>query len=111
MSSLELLYLVIATVVWTVGYLHTGRFVRPKWKIPGKFIFYMSMSFVLAYWLAHWALIFILGQPLIGLIFHIMVCKSHRINWLSCQPRAQYLELQERWAKGDFTTTVEEKNR
>lgn len=103
MSNTVLIYIGLAIIIWFLGYFHTGKFVRPKWKIPGKFFFYVIVSGLLAYWLGHWALIFIIGHPLIGLIFHIKVCKEHNINWLNCEPKEQYLALQEKWAKGDFS--------
>lgn len=101
--NIELLYVLIAILIWTVGYCHTGRFVRPKWKIPGKFIFYVSISFLLANWVGHWSFLFIIGHPLIGLLFHIKVCKANNIDWVTCHPQEKYLQLQEQWAKGDFS--------
>ena len=102
MNNIEIIYLFIAITIWVAGYFHNGRFIRPKWKIPGKFIFYVGVSFALVYWLGHWGLIFILGHPIIGLIFHIKVCKENNIDCVTCEPREKYIELQEKWAKGDF---------
>jgi len=102
MQQIEIIYTAIAILIWFAGYFHTGRFVRPKWKIPGKLIFYVAVSFGLVHWFGHWGLIFIIGHPLIGLIFHMRVCKKHDIDWRSCEPREKHLELQEKWAKGDF---------
>ena len=89
-------------LIWFLVFFHTGKLVRPKWKIPGKFIFYVAISWALTHWLGHWALIFILGHPLLGFIFHIVVCKKHHIDWRTCQPRDKYLALQTKWSKGDF---------
>lgn len=105
MNKLYLIYLTIAIVIWLAGYFHTGRFVRPKWKIPGKFIFYIGVSYALVHFLDYWALLFIILHPLLGFVFHYKVCKSHDIDWLTCEPRDKYLELQEKWAKGDFGNT------
>ncbi len=102
MKTIELVYLAIAIFIWVTGYFHNGRFVRPKWKIPGKFIFYISISFFLVHWFEHWALIFIIGHPLIGLLFHVKVCRENNINWQTCEPVEKYLDLQNKWAKGDF---------
>lgn len=102
MTQLELTYMILALVIWIAGFLHSGRFVRPKWKIPGKLFFYLGLSYAMVHWFGHWALLFIIGHPLIGLIFHIMVCKKSQINWLTCEPREKYIQLQEKWAKGDF---------
>lgn len=103
MKEIKLMYLCFAILIWIAGYFHNGRYVRPKWKIPGKFIFYVGVSFALIYWLGHWSLIFILGHPLIGFLFHIKVCKENNINWISCEPKEKYIKLQEKWAKGDFS--------
>ncbi|MEM8894483.1 MAG: hypothetical protein AAGC88_07895 [Bacteroidota bacterium] len=92
----------IALLIWSLGYLHTGKYVRPKWKIHGKLVFYLTVACVLIHFFGCYALIFILGHPLIGLVFHIQVCKRHGINWLNCQPIDKYLSLQEKWSKGDF---------
>lgn len=102
-SNIVITYSVLAVIIWFAGYLHNGKFVRPKWKIPGKFIFYVGVSFALTYWFTHWSLLFIIGHPLIGFIFHIKVCATHNINWKTCEPREKYLKLQEKWAKGDFS--------
>ena len=109
MNNIQIYYLIISIGIWILGYLHNGKFVRPKWKIPGKFIFYVGVAFLLVFWFQHWALIFIIGHPLIGLIFHTKICKAHDINWLTCEPRERYIEIQEKWAKGDFSTSPKKK--
>ncbi|MEM8896768.1 MAG: hypothetical protein AAGC85_01625 [Bacteroidota bacterium] len=101
--SFFLPYLLLALLIWGLGYLHSGRFVQPRWKIPGKFFFYVSVSAVLAWYLGAYSLFFIILHPLIGLIFHIRTCEKNGIKWLSCEPREKYLALQEKWARGDFS--------
>lgn len=93
----------LASLLWIAGYFHTGRLVRPKWKIPGKYVFYVGVSVALAWWLGPWCLLFIVLHPLIGLLFHIRVCQKHGIDWRTVQPREKYMELQEKWARGDFS--------
>ncbi len=100
MENIELLGL--AVFLWVLGYVHTGRFVRPRWKIPGKFLFYTGVSALLTYWWDYYALFFIVGHPALGIFFHSLACRKHGINWLTCEPRAKYIALQEKWAKGDF---------
>ena len=102
MINVEIILLLVAALLWFLGYFHSGRFVRPKWKIRGKFIFYMGISFALVHWFGYWGLLFIIGHPLIGLWFHFKVCKENNIDWITCEPRHKYLELQEKWASGDF---------
>jgi hypothetical protein len=104
-DNIHFLYLFFAVVICMLGYIHSGRFVRPKWKIPGKFIFYTGVSFGLALWIGPFSLIFIIGHPLVGIIFHIRACRMNYIDWLKCEPREKYLELQERWASGDLKKT------
>ena len=102
-DNIHFLYLLIAIGIWILVYLHTGRFVRPKWKRAGKFIFYVGVSFGLAIWIGHFSLLFIIGHPLLGLFFHIRACKKYSIDWLKCEPREEYLKLQEKWASGART--------
>jgi len=109
MKDFQVYYLIISIGIWLLGYVHTGKFVRPKWKIPGKFIFYVGVSFALVHWFGHWGVLFIIGHPLIGLLFHTKICKAHNINWFTCEPKEKYMELQEKWAKGDFTASKRER--
>ncbi|EAY25810.1 hypothetical protein [Microscilla marina] len=102
MNHLQYIYLLVAVLLWVLGYLHTGKLVRPRWKQPGKAVFYLTISVALIYWFDHYALFFIILHPLLGLVFHIRVCRRHHINWKTCQPREKYIELQEKWAKGEF---------
>lgn len=96
-------YIALAVLLWTAGYFHTGRFVRPRWKIPGKLLFYIAGSVAFVLWFGHFGSIFILGHPLLGLFFHIKICKKHGIDWRTCTPREKYMALQEKWAKGGFS--------
>lgn len=102
METYQIIYILLAIVIWFLGYFHTGKFVKPKWKQYGKFVFYMLVSVILIIYVKHYSLIFIIGHQLLGLIFHIKACKRHNINWLTCQPRNAYLKLHEEWGKGNF---------
>ncbi len=96
-------YLGLAAVIWGVSYrLFGGRFIRPQWKKVGKFIGYMTASFILLILVGHFALIFIIGHQASGGVGHYMICKKHDIDFWTCQPEEKYLELTEKWAKGDF---------
>ncbi|MFY9243649.1 MAG: hypothetical protein WAO74_11540 [Polaribacter sp.] len=107
MNNYQYIYIILSVIIWILGYFHTGKYVRPKWKIPGKFIFYLGISTLLVLWINHYSLIFIFGHQLLGLYFHTKVCKKHNINWFSCEPKEKYLKLQEKWAKGDFSKLEE----
>jgi hypothetical protein len=109
MESYQFFYLLLAIVIWIAGYFHTGRLVRPKWKIPGKFIFYITLSVILILWIEHYSLIFIIGHQSIGLIYHTKICYEHKINWWTCEPEEKYLEIQEKWAKEFSQTKINNK--
>ena len=97
-------YLLLAAVIWLFGFrFFGGRFIRPKWKQPGKFIAYMAISFVLLILIGHYALIFIIGHQALGGIWHYKICKKHGIDFWTSQPEAKYLKLTEKWAEGNFT--------
>ena len=99
-------YLALAAVIWGLSYrFFGGRFVRPKWKQAGKFIAYILISSVLLLWVGHYALIFIIGHQALGGIGHYMICKTYNIDFWTCQPEEKYLEVTEKWAKGNFTKT------
>lgn len=97
------LYLLLALVLWTIGLWFGGRFVKPRWNLIGKLIRYILVSYLLLVWLGHWALIYIVIDPLIGLVFHIYICKKYDINWRTIEPRERYLALMEKWGRGDFS--------
>jgi hypothetical protein len=60
---------------------------------------------MLLLWVGPYALIFIIGHQLLGGIGHFWICRKHGINWLTCEPEEKYLELTEKWARGDFSKT------
>lgn len=104
METYQYAYLGLALVNWSLGYhFFGGRFVRPKWKRPGKLIAYLVISWGLLIWIGHFALIFIVGHQLLGAIGHFTICKKNGIDWRTCQPEEKYIALTEKWARGDFS--------
>lgn len=95
-------YLGLAAALALLSYLHTGRVVRPKWKLPGKIARYLLISGVLAYFFGAWSLIYIFGDVLLALAFHTWVCRKHDINWWTLEPEDRYIALTEKWARGEF---------
>ena len=97
------IYIALAVVLWVLGALHTGRIVRPKWKLWGKLVRYVLVSGVLAFWVGPWSLIYIFGDVAVGLAFHTWVCMRHDLNWWTLAPEERYVALTEKWARGDFS--------
>lgn len=77
--------------------------------MPGKFIGYLVMSFIALVLFDHYALIFIIGHQAIGGISHYFICKRHGIDFWTCEPESKYLEVTEKWAKGNFGKSKETK--
>ncbi len=100
----------IALVLWCAGFVLFGRFIVPRWKVAGKLLFYLALAVLLSYQFDHWSLLWIIGHPLLGIGGHIWWCQRHGINWLSCRPRAKYLQLRP-WASRDGFTRGNEKRR
>jgi len=105
-EAFHFFYLILAAIIWFFSFrFFGGRFVRPKWKQSGKFIEYITISFVLLTFVGHYALIFIIGHQALGGIGHYLICKKHSIDFWTCQPEEKYLEVTEKWAEGDFRKT------
>ncbi len=103
-------YLIAAVLIWLFSYrFFGGRFVRPKWKQPGKLIAYLLITFVLLLTIGHFASIFIIGHQALGGIGHYYICKQHDIDFWTCQPEEKYLEVTERWAAGNFKDNTKTK--
>lgn len=100
MPRLILIQTGLALVIWLAGYALFGRFITPRWKVGGKLIFYLAVSAALTAWVGGWALIWIVGHQGLGIGGHIWWCRKHGINWITCQPRDQYLALRP-WAAED----------
>lgn len=92
--------LAIALLLWLAGFAIFGRFIAPRWKIPGKLAFYLGVAALLSWLAGHWSLIWIVGHPLLGIAAHIVWCRRHGIHWFTCQPRDTYLRLRPWAAEG-----------
>lgn len=100
----ELAYLGGALVLWVLGFrFFGGRFIRPRWKQPGKLIMYLLLSWLLLRWVGEWALVFIIGHQAMGWVAHVMICRRHGIDWRTCEPEEEYLALTEKWARGEWS--------
>lgn len=89
----------VAVALWSLMALRYGSLVRPRWKLPGKALFYLGVALALASTVGHWSLIFIVGHQLLGFVGHLAMCRKHAIDWWTCEPRDRYLALQTEWAE------------
>lgn len=94
------LHLALALLLWAAGFLLFGRFIVPRWKVVGKLAFYLTVAAVLSATVGDWALLWIVGHPLLGIAGHVWWCRRHGIHWLTCRPRDRYLALRP-WAAQD----------
>lgn len=97
MEPTLILQLAIAALAQLQIYLLFGRFVVPRRKAVGKLAFYFLISGILANALGWWGLIWIIGYPVLSSAAHVFWCRNHGIDWLTCQPREEYVRLQP-WA-------------
>jgi uncharacterized membrane protein len=95
-----LVHLALASIIWIAGFLLFGRFIAPRWKVVGKLLVYLLVTAMLSRTVGHFALIWIIAHPVLGIAGHIWWCRKHGINWLTCEPREKYLALRP-WAAAD----------
>jgi len=92
------LNVMIAVVLEAFGLWLTAHLVWPRWKVVGKTMFYLSLSTALSWYWPRWALIFIIGHPLLGLGIHIWLCHSWGLSWWNVDAE-KYNQAQKDWVK------------
>lgn len=95
-----MIYLSVAIMIWTAGFLVFGRFIAPRWKVGGKLTIYLFISALLVKAFGAYSLLWIVGHQLLGVGGHIWWCRKNGIDWLTCRPRDKYLALRP-WAIDD----------
>jgi hypothetical protein len=106
MESSLAIQLLIAALLQLLLFRLFGRFVTPRWKIYGKMGFYFLITWVLATSLGWWSLLWIVGHPVLGILAHAFWCRNHGIDWVTCEPRDEYLRLRP-WALEDGFANAE----
>jgi hypothetical protein len=101
MQTYQYTYIVLAIVVFIFGYFHTGRHLRPRWKIAGRMLMYLGGATVTVVWLHHFSLMFIIGYPVVGLILHTQLCEKNGIDWWTCEPVEKFAALRNSWGSWD----------
>jgi len=97
--------LALISAVLVIGYRYFGgRYVQPRWKLWGKAFAALVITYFAMVWLGPWGVLLPLAHQAAGFAGHVVICRRHGINWRTCEPRADYIALQERYARGDFLT-------
>ncbi|MQA89693.1 MAG: hypothetical protein GEU90_05595 [Gemmatimonas sp.] len=92
--------LLIAALGQLLLFLLFGRYVAARWKAVGTIGFYFLITWILADSLGWWSLIWIVGHPVLSALAHVIWCRNHGIDWLTCEPRDEYLRLHP-WTAAD----------
>jgi hypothetical protein len=86
--------LIIAIATPTFGHFETGR---PTWTRVLRWFAYLAVTGVLGVTFGRpWTLIWVLGLPTIGAVFHLTWCVRLGINPLTAAPRDRYEQLRRR---------------
>ena len=88
--------LLIAAVIWGSMYMWIGRFTLLQWKQGVRGVVFLAVSALLSYFVGHWSLVFIIGHPLLGLLIHVLWCRSHGLHWVRFDPEA-YRASEREW--------------
>lgn len=88
------LTLTLAVLIEAISLSMFWRLIWPAWKRPGKAVFYLAVSAALTAWLGVWALVFVVGHPLLGWVLHWRFCKKHGFRWWHVEDPQRYVELQ-----------------
>ena len=89
----------LAAVIIAIATPAFGHFetVRPLWIRIVRWLAYLAVSGVLGATVGRpWTLIWVLGLPTVGAVFHVTWCLRHGINPLTAEPRDRYEQLRGR---------------
>ena len=67
--------LALATGLWATGFFLFGRFIAPRWKVIGKLLFYLLVTALLSWTVGSYAVIWVIGHPLLGVGGQIWWCR------------------------------------
>ncbi len=89
-----LLTLGVALLLETVGLWLTWRLIWPAYKRVGKPVFYLGATAALTLWWGGWAMVFVVGHPLLGWLGHHRFCRTHGMNPWRVRDPERYIALQ-----------------
>ncbi len=76
-----------------LGLALTHRLVWPRWKLPGKVVFYVAAVALLSLWLGSWSVVIGWAHQLTGLLFHVRFCRQHGFTWYAVEDPVRYVQL------------------
>jgi hypothetical protein len=86
--------IVVAVLSPAFGHFET---VRPTWTRIARWLAYLTIAGILGATAGRpWTLVWILGLPTAGLVFHVAWCRRHGIDPLTAEPRDRYEQLRQR---------------
>lgn len=85
---------VIAITTPVFGHFET---VRPTWMRIVRWLAYLAITGLLASTVGRpWTLVWVIGLPAAGGVFHLAWCLRHGINPMTAEPRDRYEQLRAR---------------
>lgn len=76
-----------------VGLALTHRLIWPRWKLPGKLVFYVGGVALLSLWIGTWSVVVGWTHQLLGIVFHIRFSRRHGFTWYAVEDPERYVEL------------------
>lgn len=74
----------------------TWRVIWPRWKIPGKILFYVGAVALLSLWIGSWSVLLGWLHQAMGFAFHIRFCRRHGFTWWAVEDPERYVTLSKR---------------
>jgi hypothetical protein len=76
-----------------VGLALSHRLIWPRWKLPGKVVFYVLGIALLSLWIGPWSVAIGWLHQLTGIFFHIRFSRRHGFTWYAVEDPERYVAL------------------
>lgn len=83
----------LATPPLLFGLAITGPLIWPRWKIPGKIVFYLAAIAALSLWVGRWSVVIGWLHQGLGMALHIRFCARHGFTWYRVEDPSRYRVL------------------
>jgi hypothetical protein len=71
----------------------TYRLIWPRWKLPGKIVFYVAVVALLSVWIGSWSVVLGWVHQMAGILFHIRFSRLHGFTWYAVEDPDRYVAL------------------